>query len=111
MVDANLAAVCGLYCGTCEYFEGQCGGCGHVQGRPFWTKGIDIDVCQLYDCCVNNKHLEHCGLCADLPCEMFLSLRDPSLSDDEFEKSLSERQEDLKKRSLIGTEQWLIDKS
>ncbi|HEY32175.1 MAG TPA: DUF3795 domain-containing protein [Dehalococcoidia bacterium] len=111
MADANLAPVCGLYCGSCEYLGAQCRGCGHEQGKPFWTKGIDIEVCQLYDCCVNTKHLEHCGLCDDLPCEMFLSLRDPSLSDEEFEKSLMERQEVLEKRSLIGTEQWLQEKS
>jgi hypothetical protein len=105
MTDVNLAPVCGLYCGNCEYLEVQCRGCGYEQGKPFWTKGIE--VCQLYDCCVNTKHLEHCGMCNDLPCGMFLSLRDPSLSDEEFEKSLVERRESLKKRSLIGTEQWL----
>jgi len=110
MTDANLAPVCGLYCGTCEYLGNQCQGCGHQQGKPFWTTQVGIEVCQLYDCCINTKHLEHCGMCDDLPCEMFLSLRDPSLSDEEFEKSMVERQEDLKKRNLVGTEQWLKEK-
>jgi len=112
MADANLAPVCGLYCGTCAYLDMRCHGCGYEEGKPFWAKGTGgIDVCQLYDCCVNTRHLEHCGMCDDLPCEIFLSLRDPSLSDEEFEKSLAERQEDLRKRSLIGTEQWLKEKS
>ena len=110
MVDANLAPVCGLYCGTCEYLGNQCQGCGHEQGKPFWTKEVGIEACLMYDCCVNVKHLEHCGMCDDLPCKIFLLIRDPSLSDEEFEKSLMERQEDLKKRSLIGTEQWLKEK-
>jgi hypothetical protein len=110
MADANLAPVCGLYCGSCEYLEVRCRGCGHEQGKPFWTKGIGGEVCQLYDCCINTKHLEHCGMCDDFPCEMFLSLRDPSLSDEEFKKSLMERQENLKKRIAIGTEQWLKEK-
>lgn len=110
MADANLAPVCGLYCGTCEYLGNQCQGCGHQQGKPFWTKDTGIEVCQLYDCCINIRHLEHCAMCDDLPCEMFLSLRDPSLSDEEAEKSLAERKKDLKKRNLIGTEQWLKEK-
>lgn len=37
MTDKNLASVCGLYCGTCEYFEKQCQGCGNVKGKVFWT--------------------------------------------------------------------------
>jgi hypothetical protein len=67
MADANLAPVCGLYCGSCEYLEVRCRGCGHEQGKPFWTKGIGGEVCQLYDCCINTKHLEHCGMCDDFP--------------------------------------------
>ena len=35
MLDKNLAPGCWLYCGTCEYFEKQCQGCGTVEGKPF----------------------------------------------------------------------------
>lgn len=48
-----------------------------------------------------------CGLCEDLPCETFASLRDPSLSDEQFERSVRERQESLTLRREIGTEAWL----
>jgi hypothetical protein len=110
MLDSNLAAVCGLYCGTCEHLDNKCKGCGHVQGRPFWTSLMQIAACPLYDCCVNNKHLEHCGLCPEFPCATFLEMRDPSLSDAEAEQALQTRQQELINRLKIGTENWLQQK-
>lgn len=111
MLDNNLAAVCGIYCGTCEYLESQCKGCGHVQGRPFWTAQMNVAVCPLYDCCVNTKHIEHCGLCAEFPCNTFNEMRDPSLSDAEAEKALQDRKDELIKRRKIGTQNWLVGKN
>ena len=37
-------------------------------------------------------------------------MRDPSLSDEEAEKSLIARQNELLRRKEIGTEQWLKEK-
>ena len=71
---------------------------------------MNVECCPLYDCCVNTKQLEHCGLCSELPCETFLALRDPSLSDEAAEKALVLRQNDLVKRKRIGTEQWIKEK-
>jgi hypothetical protein len=71
---------------------------------------MNVECCPLYNCCVNKKQLEHCGLCSELPCETFLALRDPSLSDEEAETALIMRQNDVKKRKEIGTEQWLKQK-
>ena len=48
-------------------------------------------------------------MCGDFPCKIFLELRDPSMSDEEFQKSLTARQEALKRRKEIGTENWLIE--
>lgn len=107
MPDNNLAPVCGIYCGTCEYLQGQCQGCGAVQGKPFWTAQMNVEVCPLYDCCINKKGLEHCGLCDELPCEMFASFYDPSLSPEEGKQSILQRQNELIKRREIGTERWL----
>jgi hypothetical protein len=39
-----------------------------------------------------------------------LALRDPSLSDEEAEKAIVARQNDLTKRKRIGTEKWLKEK-
>jgi len=105
--EIALAAVCGIYCGDCELLGKQCSGCAQVEGKPFWAEQFGIEVCQLYDCCINKKTLEHCGLCEELPCETFLSQRDPSLTDEQFELSLKERQKDLILRKEMGTEAWL----
>jgi len=110
MQDLSLAAPCGLYCGDCDYLESQCWGCGQVQGKPFWTAQFEAIVCPMYDCCVNQKQLEHCGLCSEFPCEPFTSLRDPALNDEEAEQSLQQRMKDLRLRKEIGTEAWLKER-
>ena len=109
-MDKNLAPVCGLYCGTCEYFNNQCQGCGNVEGKPFWTVQMEVEACPLYDCCVNQKQLEHCGLCNEFPCKTFTDLRDPSLSDEKAKQALHARENELLKRKKIGTEKWLEGK-
>jgi len=110
MIDKALAPVCGIYCGACEYLGDQCQGCGHQQGKPFWTTMVGVEVCPIYNCCINTKHLEYCGICPEFPCQIFTSLRDPSLSDEEAEKSLLDRQNELLRRKGIGTDKWLKEK-
>lgn len=110
MNDRKLAAACGLYCGPCEYHGNKCNGCGHEKGKPFWTTLAKVEICPLYDCCVNKKELEHCGLCGELPCAMFKEFTDPSLSPEEARKSVLSRQSELMKRREIGTERWLEGK-
>jgi hypothetical protein len=68
-------------------------------------------TCPLYNCCRNKKHLEHCGLCDEVPCKTFLELRDPGMSDEEFAGSLESRGLALKRRTEIGTVNWLEEKS
>ena len=109
--ELTLAAACGLYCGDCESLGNRCRGCGEVWGKPFWTERYGVDVCPLYGCCVNQKSLEHCGLCSDFPCATFTSMRDPALSDEEAEEALQKRQNDLMRRREIGTEVWLKERT
>jgi hypothetical protein len=111
MSNVNYAPVCGIYCGSCRFLGQQCKGCGYVEGKPFWAVEVPGGVCPLYACCHNQKHLEHCGLCADFPCKMFTDLRDPNMSDQEFQQSLRERVQDLKRRAEIGTEKWLAGRT
>jgi hypothetical protein len=54
--------------------------------------------------------LEHCGLCDEFPCEIFIELRDPTLSEEAAKEALRARQNDLVKRAKIGTERWLKEK-
>ena len=108
--NITLAAARGLYCGDCEFINNQCRGCKSAQGKPFWSEKYGIEKCPLYSCCIDQKQLEHCGMCQELPCEIFNSLRDPSLSDEEAEQSLRERQKDLTLRKEMGTEAWLRER-
>ena len=82
-----------------------------MDGKPFWTRQTPWRICPLYDCCRNRKLLEHCGLCEEFPCKIFLELRDPNMNDDQFQRSIEERGQNLKKRAEIGTDQWLQEKS
>jgi hypothetical protein len=111
MGDLNFAPVCGLYCGECEYLGKQCQGCGYVEGKPFWAAQVPSGVCPFHDCCRNRKKLEHCGLCNDSPCNMFTELRDPNMSEEEFQASLVKRKMALKRRTEIGTDRWLLEVS
>lgn len=108
--DVKLAAACGLYCGDCEFYPEKCAGCGHIDGKPFWAAEYGMVYCALYNCCVNRSGLEHCGECIDFPCEIFTSLRDPAMSDEEFEKSLEKRKSDLLRRKEISTADWLKER-
>ncbi|MCK5018837.1 MAG: DUF3795 domain-containing protein [Candidatus Peribacteraceae bacterium] len=98
MKNDGMSPPCGLLCGECKYLGKQCDGCGNVKGKPFWTIKFKIEVCPIYDCCVNKKGLEHCGQCDEFPCKIFIDLKDPSMSDEEFEKSLNARKNELTKR-------------
>lgn len=109
MIDKKLAPICGLVCSCCPYLGAQCPGCGHVEGRPFWAASLASGTCPLYECCRNQRRLEHCGLCGEFPCKMFLELKDPNMGDEEFQESLKARQEALGRRSEIGTDNWLVE--
>ena len=61
-MDRELVAMCGAYCGLCEWKDRTgCSGCQHNKGEMFWG------ACAVAVCC-SNKGLLHCGLCPDLPC-------------------------------------------
>jgi len=62
-MDQSLVAMCGDYCGNCEYREKMnCPTCRVVKGRMFWG------TCDVAVCC-SGKGLQHCGLCDEMPCE------------------------------------------
>ena len=105
--NAALAAVCGTYCPTCRFYGVKCGGCGAVKGKPFWVKEYNRDVCRMYGCCVDGKKLEHCGECAELPCETFNASSDPSHTPEQSRISCENRIAQLKLRAEAGTQEWL----
>ncbi|MDD3647621.1 MAG: DUF3795 domain-containing protein [Candidatus Dojkabacteria bacterium] len=95
MKDKKLETPCGLYCLTCPEFEKSCEGksCKEHDGKMFWGD------CKLFECCVHKKRLEHCGVCEEFPCKLFINHNDPSLSREEARKENERRQEVLRKRA------------
>jgi hypothetical protein len=92
-----LLSTCGLVCDECEYFNKTCEGCINVKGSTFWAKEMmPGKVCPLFDCAVNKKGFAGCGECGELPCKMFLDMKDPALSEEEHKKALEIRVKRLK---------------
>lgn len=99
-MDVSLLAPCGSYCGTCEFLNREekpsCSGCGNQKGHPFWGE------CKLYACAREHK-TEHCGLCEDFPCELFVNQFDPAHG----QKSAFTRAGLLVYRTKAGTEKYV----
>jgi len=90
----KLAAVCGRYCGTCDtYISDSCCGCGYQLGET------STGDCAVFQCCIAERGLEHCGLCTDFPCQVFLSHAAPL--------EVARHYQALRRRAEIGTIAWL----
>ena len=90
MAETNgLISCCGSDCGTCYCCGDMCRGCNAVRGKVFHApKGKE---CPIYHCCVTEHGFSSCGECEKLPCELILGTRDPSLSEEEFMKTVEDR--------------------
>lgn len=96
LLRRQLAAVCGRYCGECDaYLDSSCCGCGYQLGET--RRG----ECAVFQCCVIDRGLEHCGLCLDFPCQVFVSLAEPL--------EVARRYKALRRRGERGTIPWLED--
>ena len=91
--------VCGLDCGVCPQLGAECPGCTALEGRICWTSAIHTDCCPIYRCAAN-KGLAHCGLCTELPCDIWRTLHDPGQSEEAFQASLHSGVDTLHKRTL-----------
>ena len=92
----NISA-CGLICDDCEFFNVTCTGCHMVQGQTFWAKEMMPDkTCPLYNCSVNTKNFKDCGGCTELPCKLFVEMKDPNSTDEQHKEGLVRRVKILK---------------
>jgi hypothetical protein len=90
----RLAAVCGRNCELCDaHLGGSCCGCGYQLGQT--RRG----ECAVFQCCIVERGLEHCGLCPDYPCQVFVSLAPPL--------EMAKRYRALQRRIEIGAIAWL----
>lgn len=86
----KIISCCGVICSDCQYYPGNCSGCPAIEGKAFWLQFTGSDVCDIYNCCINQKQLSHCGKCSELPCA-FYGGDDPTKSEAE-NRAIFERQ-------------------
>jgi hypothetical protein len=89
------AAVCGRNCDDCAEAHESCKGCAYQLGFPHAAE------CAVFRCCAVERGLEHCGLCPDFACQVFLALDTPLQS--------AKRYRALARRAEIGTDAWLAE--
>jgi hypothetical protein len=90
----RAAAVCGRYCCGCDAYLGDaCCGCGYQLGQTCQGE------CAIFQCCIIERGLEHCGLCLDFPCQVFVSHAQPL--------DVACLYKALRRRAEIGTVAWL----
>ena len=99
-LDEQLLAPCGTYCKLCSYFGKErtphCPGCGTQEGHLFWGE------CKLYACSLTHN-VEHCGLCKEFPCDLFIDQYDP----EHGQKSAIMRAGLLAYRKKAGTQKYI----
>ena len=90
---------CGRFCEVCEAKkEVLCQGCAETNGKPFHLKE---KTCPLWDC-AQKHNVEHCGQCAEFPCEKFLNWYNP----EHGKKSVLPYVGLLFIRKKFGIEEW-----
>jgi hypothetical protein len=99
MHGKELETVCGLNCSDCVYVKEGCRGCNAEKGAPFWCGFAVVSVCPVYACCVSERHLEHCGLCDEMPCGRFTQIKDPNMTAGQETACLKARVAVLKRRT------------
>jgi len=90
-----MLCVCGADCAECPQYGKDCPGCEEISGKVYWAGYIGKEVCPYYTC-VKDRGIKNCGACKDIPCELWHSLKDPSWTDEQHEKSIRDRVEKFK---------------
>ena len=100
MKDISVCGIdCAVMCVECNKYEelqnNPCKGCNAIEGKAFWTKMFNMEVCPIY-VCVKDKQFKHCGECEQLPCNIYIEMKDPSWSDEQHQQYIKDRVEALK---------------
>lgn len=85
---------CGTDCSSCNLYGNMCIGCNEARGKVFHAP--EGKECPIYYCSRVKNGLDSCGECDKLPCEAILGTRDPSLTEEEFLKTVEDRVNRLK---------------
>ena len=84
---------CGTECSACSLHGSVCTGCNEACGKVFHADG---KACPIYACCVNKHRFTNCASCDSVPCGIWQATRDPSMTDEQFRKSIEDRVSALK---------------
>ena len=97
---------CGFICQECPLWIKDCPGCSASGGHPVWAahmdaqaaqeEGVVDETCPIFSCSAA-KGFHHCGSCPDIPCEFWILLKDPTISQEKHLKGIDERVDRLKK--------------
>ena len=87
-------SVCGTDCSACPLHGSPCAGCNEACGKVFHAPAGK--PCAIYACCVNRHRWATCASCEQLPCDLWRATRDPSMTDEQFRKSIGDRVSALK---------------
>ena len=85
---------CGADCKACSCYGKNCQGCNELSGKVFHVP--EGKTCPIYRCAVYRQHRTSCAGCLELPCEIWNTTKDPSLSQEAFEADLQKRMGRLK---------------
>lgn len=89
-IDINQGiSCCGTDCMKCSYLGSMCKGCNASAGKVFHAP--EGQACPIYECCIYKNKQKNCGACGSIPCDTWRSTKDPSFSEEEFEKNIAER--------------------
>lgn len=97
MIEQEKMSVCGSDCGACHCFGTMCNGCNACEGKVFHAP--EGNACPIYDCVKNNMSMHNCGQCSEVPCKIWLGMRDPKFSDEEFNENVAMRVQALQKNN------------
>ena len=86
---------CGVICQTdCKAYQVECEGCNELSGKVSWAPFYGKELCPIYECVVKSG-FESCAPCGKAPCAIWLSTRNPDISDEVFEADLQSRIKNL----------------
>lgn len=92
--EAKTLSCCGTQCDKCSFYGTMCKGCNESLGKVFHAP--EGQACPIYECSINGKKIKNCNACAQIPCDIWRQTKDPSFSEEEFEKNIKERVERLR---------------
>lgn len=88
-------SVCGTDCSACYCFGQMCSGCNACEGKVFHV--AEGKACAIYNCVRNDRGMQNCGQCGEVPCKIWFATRDPKYSDEEFNQNVAARVQMLRK--------------